>query len=91
MYIGVKSVFHDGPKIQRRTIRPRRAVDKRSGRFLRRALRRAGEELIRAALDFFIQDRLVREPEVRKRFEEARKNRLGAAGGSNIKVMPTSK
>ncbi len=49
------------------------------------------KHIIRAALEFFIKDRLAAEPEVRKRFEEARKRRLGAAGGANIKVMPTSK
>jgi hypothetical protein len=49
------------------------------------------KHIIRAALEFFIQDRLIREPEVRKRFEDARKKRLGAKGGGNIAVMPSGK
>ena len=49
------------------------------------------KNIIKEALTFFIQDQLAREPEVRKRFEDARKKRLGAAGGANIKVMPTGK
>jgi hypothetical protein len=46
--------------------------------------------IIRTALDAFIKERLEKEPEVRKRFEEARRRRLGALG-ANIKVMPTTK
>ena len=48
------------------------------------------KHVIRAALEFFIQDRLAKEPEMRKRFEEARKRRLGAAG-NNIKLLPSAK
>ena len=51
----------------------------------------AETDIIKAALDAFIKDRLAAEPEMRKRFEEARKKRLGAGGTANIKVMPTSK
>ena len=36
-------------------------------------------EIMRAAIDLFIQERLAAEPEVRKRYEEARKRRLGLA------------
>lgn len=39
-------------------------------------------DIIRAALDFFIQNRLAAEPEVQKRYEEARKKRLGL--GENV-------
>jgi hypothetical protein len=47
-------------------------------------------EVIREALDEFIQGRLNAEPAVRKRFDEARKKRLGATG-QNIRVLPSGK
>ena len=50
----------------------------------------AETNIIKAALDAFIGERLEKEPELRKRFEEARKKRLGATG-ANIRIMPTGK
>jgi hypothetical protein len=45
-------------------------------------------DIIRAALDFFIQNRLAAEPEMRKRYEDARGKRLG---NSNNIVQIVSK
>lgn len=48
-------------------------------------------KIIRYALDAFIKDRLAAEPEVRKRFEAARKRRIGV-GGENVRALgPTGK
>ena len=44
-------------------------------------------DMIRAALDFFIQNRLEAEPEVKKRFDEARKKRLGLSD-SVVRIVP---
>ena len=44
-------------------------------------------DIIRAALDFFIQNRLEAEPEVRKRFEEARRRRQGVPD-SVVRLVP---
>ncbi|WP_156179643.1 hypothetical protein [Bradyrhizobium sp. LTSPM299] len=44
-------------------------------------------DMIRAALDFFIQNRLDAEPEVKKRFEEARRKRLGLSD-SVVRIVP---
>jgi hypothetical protein len=49
------------------------------------------KNIIRAALDTFIKERLGAETDLRKRFEDARKKRLGAAGGANVRVLPTTK
>jgi hypothetical protein len=47
-------------------------------------------DIIRAALDFFIKNRLDAEPEVRKRFEEAKRKRLGTPG-EIVRVIPGGK
>jgi hypothetical protein len=46
--------------------------------------------IIRDALRAFIDDRLSAEPELRKRFEAARKKRLGATD-DKIRIMTTAK
>jgi hypothetical protein len=35
------------------------------------------KNIIKAALEMFIQDRLTKEPELKKRFDEARRKRTG--------------
>jgi len=47
--------------------------------------------IIADALRAFIDDRLQAEPELRKRFEEARRKRLGLIEGDNVTVLPTAK
>ena len=47
-------------------------------------------DIVRAALDHFIQTRLEAEPEMKKRYEEARKKRLGGLP-SVVKLVPTGK
>ena len=42
--------------------------------------------IVREALKAFIEDRLSAEPEVRKRYEQARAKRLGKAG-ENVRVL----
>jgi hypothetical protein len=44
-------------------------------------------DIVRAALDFFVQNRLNAEPEVRKRFDEAKRKRLGLAD-SVVRIVP---
>jgi hypothetical protein len=44
-------------------------------------------DMIRAALDFFIQNRLEAEPEVQRRFEGARRKRLGLSD-SVVRIVP---
>lgn len=44
-------------------------------------------DIVRTALDFFIQNRLDAEPEVKKRFEEARRRRLGVSN-SVVRIVP---
>lgn len=44
--------------------------------------------IIRFALDAFIKDRLAAEPEVRRRFEEARKLRLNISGDNVRAISP---
>lgn len=44
-------------------------------------------DIIRAALDFFVQNRLDAEPEMRKRFEDARRRRLGLSD-SVVRIVP---
>lgn len=44
-------------------------------------------DMIRVALDFFIQNRLEAEPEVKKRFDEARRKRLGLSD-SVVRIVP---
>lgn len=46
--------------------------------------------IIADALRAFIADRLAAEPELRKRFEEARRERLGVLKGGNIAVLPNT-
>lgn len=44
-------------------------------------------DIIRAALDFFIQNRLSAEPEMRERYEVARKKRL-ELGDNVVRIVP---
>lgn len=47
-------------------------------------------EIIRVALTAYIRDRLEAEPEVKKRFDEARRKRTGATE-NKIRLIPTGK
>jgi hypothetical protein len=47
--------------------------------------------IIADALRAFIAERLDAEPELKKRYEDARKKRLGVMEGSNVTVLPTAK
>ena len=47
-------------------------------------------EVVRTALRAFIDDQLAKDPESRKRFEEARQARLGSKG-DKIRLLPTAK
>ena len=47
--------------------------------------------IIADALRAFIDERLAAEPELRKRFDEARRKRLGVIEGGNVTVLPTAK
>jgi hypothetical protein len=47
--------------------------------------------IIHDALRAFIKDRLDAEPELKKRFDEARRKRLGLMEGDNITVLPSAK
>jgi hypothetical protein len=47
-------------------------------------------EVVRAALRIFIEDQLAKDPESKKRFDEARRHRLGL-NGDNIRLLPTAK
>jgi hypothetical protein len=47
-------------------------------------------DIIRAALDSFIQSQLNLEPEMKKRFEDARKKRLGQSG-EIVRLIPSGK
>jgi len=47
--------------------------------------------LIADALRAFIDDRLAAESELKKRFDEARRKRLGIIEGGNVTVLPTAK
>jgi hypothetical protein len=58
----------------------------------REAHRGAPETRIVAdALRAFIDDRLAAEPELKKRFDEARRARLGIVREGNVVVLPSSK
>ena len=46
--------------------------------------------IIQDALRVFIDERLNAEPELKKRFEDARRKRLGLMEGDNVTVLPTS-
>ncbi|HYL33876.1 MAG TPA: hypothetical protein VEU53_12090 [Stellaceae bacterium] len=46
--------------------------------------------LIADALAAFIADRLDKEPELKKRYEEARRKRLRLVEGDNVKVLPSA-
>jgi hypothetical protein len=50
-----------------------------------------GNRIVQDALRTFIDERLAAEPELRKRFEAARRKRLGLIEGGNVTVLPTSK
>ena len=47
-------------------------------------------EVVRTALRAFIDDQLAKDPESKKRFDEARRKRLGL-NGDKIRLLPTSK
>ena len=47
--------------------------------------------IIADALRAFIDERLAAEPELKKRYEEARRKRLGIIEGGNVSVLPTAK
>jgi len=47
--------------------------------------------VIADALRAFIDERLKAEPELKIRFEEARRKRLGLLEGGNVTVLPTAK
>jgi hypothetical protein len=49
-----------------------------------------GNRIIQDALRAFIDERLKAEPELKKRFDEARRKRLGLMEGDNVTVLPTS-
>lgn len=46
--------------------------------------------IVEDALRAFIDDRLGAEPELKKRFDEARKRRLGSLARDNVTVLTTS-
>ena len=46
--------------------------------------------IIRVALEAFISERLVAEPAVAKRYEAARKKRIGGASSDKIRLLPGS-
>jgi len=46
--------------------------------------------IVQAALRQFSDARLAAEPELRKRFDEARRRRLGAVAGGNVSVLPSA-
>jgi len=48
-----------------------------------------GNRIIQDALRAFIDDRLKAEPDLKKRFDEARRKRLGSIEGDNVTVLPT--
>ena len=47
--------------------------------------------IIADALRAFIDERLAAEPELKKRFDEARRKRLGLIDHDNVTVLPTAK
>jgi hypothetical protein len=47
-------------------------------------------EVVRSALRAFIDDQLTRDPESKKRFDAARRKRLGL-DGEKIRLLPTAK
>jgi hypothetical protein len=47
--------------------------------------------IIADAVRAFIADRLEAEPELKKRFEQARRDRLGIIEGGNVTVLPSAK
>jgi hypothetical protein len=47
-------------------------------------------DVVRTALRAFIDDQLAKDPESKKRFDEARRKRLGL-NGDKIRLLPTSK
>jgi hypothetical protein len=49
-----------------------------------------GNRIIQDALRAFIDERLQAEPELKKRFDEARRKRLGILEGDNVTVLTTS-
>ncbi len=48
-----------------------------------------GNRIIQDALRAFIDERLSVEPELKKRFDEARRKRLGILEGDNVTVLAT--
>ena len=46
-----------------------------------------GNRIIQDALRAFIDERLNSEPELKKRFDEARAKRLGVTGSANVTVL----
>jgi len=50
-----------------------------------------GNRIVQDALRAFIDERLEVEPELKKRFDEARRKRLGLIEGGNVTVLTTSK
>jgi hypothetical protein len=45
----------------------------------------------RAAFKAYIEDQLAKDPESNKRYQEARRERLGIKEDSNVVVLPSSK
>ena len=50
-----------------------------------------GNRIIQDALRAFIDERLLAEPELKKRFDAARRKRLGLVEGDNVTVLPSAK
>ena len=50
-----------------------------------------GYRIIEDALRAFIDERLAAEPELKKRFDAARRKRLGVLEKGNVTVFPTAK
>jgi len=47
--------------------------------------------VVRAALQGYIADQLTKDPESRRRFDEARQRRLGISSSGNVHILTTSK
>ncbi len=47
-----------------------------------------GSRIVEDALRAFIDERLAAEPELKKRFDAARRKRLGLLEGDNVTVLP---
>jgi len=48
-----------------------------------------GNRIVQDALRAFIDERLLAEPELKKRYDEARRKRLGILEGDNVTVLAT--